>query len=218
MQFFLYYCLQIFIDLGAWCYSIYVKPKETWDCTPLIAFNVLLVKAMMLSFWCCWAYFIPTMFGYHTSIPDILCEIGLLFLVDDTTFYLWHRLLHSSHILFQKIHKIHHVVTDPFPIAYIYAHPIEVLGGWFGLGLVFIFKTVSIYSLFIYGILRQLHEIWIHSQDSDVFLKKWMPWLATIQDHNYHHMYRNGNYASLFVWMDYIGRSNLSCENVKRLF
>lgn len=42
----------------------------------------------------------------------------------DTTFFLLHKLMHSS-LLYKHIHKIHHEWKAPISVASVYAHPLE---------------------------------------------------------------------------------------------
>ena len=59
---------------------------------------------------------------------------------------------------------------------------------------------LNIYSILIFGFLRNLHEIHIHSDLRIPFLKD-IPLISPVEDHDIHHARLNGNYASTFkIW------------------
>ena len=58
------------------------------------------------------------------SVTTILFHLGAFALIQETSFYYLHRLLHQG-ILYRVVHKIHHYWQAPIAIAAIYCHPFE---------------------------------------------------------------------------------------------
>lgn len=138
------------------------------------------------------------------SITSIY-QSSIILLVDDIYFYFFHRLLHTNKFLYKHIHKLHHSAHSPYPINYIYAHPIEIFSG-FGGSAIGILIQGKIYSssLIMYSIIKILHEIYIHS---GVILFKFdnyyfMSFIGSVEDHDIHHYYLKGNYCSNFNYLD----------------
>jgi sterol desaturase/sphingolipid hydroxylase (fatty acid hydroxylase superfamily) len=137
----------------------------------------------------------------------IALQVLIAFIADDIWFYFMHRYMHENKFLLKNIHSIHHRATTPFPLEYLYAHPLEwmlgMLGVVVGFGLIMIFTPVSIYAVWIFGGLRNLHEIHIHSDLTLPFLSK-IPLISKTKHHDDHHAKLTGNYSSTFLWMDKI--------------
>lgn len=169
---------------------------------PLFLFNF----AVLILFSGSGTYF---MFEFFDSDSTAWWVIGLqvlyAFIVDDAWFYFIHRLMHENKFLLKNIHSIHHRATTPFPLEYLYAHPLEwmigMLGIVFGFGIIMIFMPVSVYSFWVLGAIRNLHEIHIHSDLELPFLSK-LPFVSKTRHHDDHHAKLTGNYASTFVWWD----------------
>ena len=75
--------------------------------------------------------------------------------------------MHENKYVYKKIHKIHHRANSPIPIDYIYVHPLEWIMGYFGpflaIFLISIFCPVSIVAFWMYQIIRNIHELDVHS-------------------------------------------------------
>ena len=148
----------------------------------------------------------------------LLGEILLLFLVDDTFFYFYHRALHKIPFLYKSIHRIHHRAVTPFPLEYIYVHPLEWLGGTLGtvlgLALLFFFRgDINVYSFWGFALLRNLHEIDIHSGLRPVFAQH-LPGIGTTEHHDLHHIrVNNGNYSSSFTFWDRLLGTTVSSQS-----
>jgi 4-alpha-methyl-delta7-sterol-4alpha-methyl oxidase len=132
-------------------------------------------------------------------------QVIIAFVVDDLWFYAYHRYLHENKFLLKYIHSIHHKATTPFPLEYLYAHPLEwmagALGPVIGFGVVMIFMPMNIFAFWIFGLIRNLHEIHIHS-DLKIPILSQIPLISTTKHHDDHHSKLKGNYASTFGWMD----------------
>lgn len=142
-----------------------------------------------------------------SSIPSIWVFAGQLlfiFIMDDAWFYFAHRWMHENTWALKNIHSIHHRATTPFPLEYLYVHPLEWMLGMMGIviGVLLIFTVmpVNVYVFWAMGIIRNLHEIHIHS-DLNIPLLNWIPFVSSTENHDVHHAKLNGNYASTFwIW------------------
>ena len=130
-----------------------------------------------------------------------------LMLIHDTYFYWMHRMVHKP-ALFNSIHRVHHLSTNPSPLAAQSFHPIEaVLEMIWIVPLVFVFpfhqKTLFIFSFFsmIYNVYGHLSLEIMPISFRKNFVGKW---LNTATHHNGHHRYYNGNYGLYFLFWDQI--------------
>jgi len=144
------------------------------------------------------------------SIWIIVSQVLFAFVIDDVWFYFFHRWLHENKFMLKNVHAIHHRATTPFPLEYLYAHPLEWMLGMIGVviafALILLVMPINIYALWGFGLLRNLHEIHIHS-DLELPLLSKLPFLSKTKHHDDHHSKLSGNYASTFDWMDKIFNS-----------
>jgi sterol desaturase/sphingolipid hydroxylase (fatty acid hydroxylase superfamily) len=144
---------------------------------------------------------------FDTELPSIWVFLGqLLFVtfIDDVWFYFAHRYMHQNKYLLKKVHSIHHRAHTPFPLEYLYVHPFEwmlgIIGTFAGYLLILLVMPLNIYAFWAFALLRNLHEIHIHSDLNLPFLKN-VPLISPVEDHDVHHAKLNGNYASTFrIW------------------
>jgi sterol desaturase/sphingolipid hydroxylase (fatty acid hydroxylase superfamily) len=145
------------------------------------------------------------------SLLVILFQVLFAFIIDDLYFYFMHRWMHENKFILRKIHSIHHRATTPFPLEYLYVHPFEWIMGMFGVvfgfGLILLVMPINIYAFWLFGALRNLHEIHIHSDLKLPFISK-IPFISETKHHDDHHAKLTGNYSSTFTWMDRIFKSN----------
>jgi len=59
------------------------------------------------------------------SVYDFLKWAVMIYLVEDITFYVTHRICHENKWLYQNVHKIHHEWQTPCAMIATYAHPLE---------------------------------------------------------------------------------------------
>jgi sterol desaturase/sphingolipid hydroxylase (fatty acid hydroxylase superfamily) len=122
-----------------------------------------------------------------------------------------HRIFHENNFLLRKVHSIHHRSSTPFPLEYLYVHPVEWMSGMVGAAfaffLILLVIPINIYAFWIFGMLRNMHEIHIHS-DLELPVISKIPFLSTTRHHDDHHAKLTGNYASTFAWMDSIFKTN----------
>ena len=174
---------------------------------PLYLFNITL----LLTISGVGAYFGFGFLKQEVSIGIIVFQVVFAFVIDDIFFYFYHRWLHENKYMLKTVHSIHHRATKPFPLEYLYAHPIEwmlgMIGAFLGFAILLIFMPVNIYAFWIFGGLRNLHEIHIHS-DLELPVSSKIPLLSKTKHHDDHHAKLTGNYSSTFLWMDRLFKTN----------
>ena len=177
---------------------------------PLILFNLLtliLVTGIGLYF------FADYIISDFISLEWIIVEVLFVLFIDDFYFYFFHRFMHENKYIYRKIHSIHHRATTPFPSEYLYTHPLEWMGGMPGpfIGILLL-GGVSIYSFWLLLIIRNLHELDIHSGLKSNPLIKYFPFAGTNEHHDLHHSIFDGNYASSFVFLDKVFKTDIKSK------
>ena len=171
---------------------------------PLISFNLIilmLITGFGLHYFSDNIYYLSD--NILRDLGIMIFEIFIILMIDDIYFYFWHRLMHENKFLYHKIHKIHHRASTPFPSEYLYTHPIEWMVGMIGPFIaIFLLGGVCVYSLWIVLIIRNLHELDIHSGLKSSYLTKYFPFSGTNEHHDKHHAVLKGNYASAFSFWD----------------
>ena len=171
---------------------------------PLISFNLIilmLITGFGLNYFSDNIYYLSD--NILRDLGIMIFEIFIILMIDDIYFYFWHRLMHENKFLYHKIHKIHHRASTPFPSEYLYTHPIEWMVGMIGpfLG-IFLLGGVCVYSFWMVLLIRNLHELDIHSGLKSSYLTKYFPFSGTNEHHDKHHAILKGNYASAFSFWD----------------
>lgn len=135
-------------------------------------------------------------------LKTFFVDIAVVLLLDDFLFYLFHRLMHHNKWLFNNFHSRHHEARSPLPIDILYVSIPELIFVLFGtFSAILIRGGILPFSFVIFTIIKQLHEISIHSgTKSNVIIKK-IPFYGTNEHHDTHHKMLKGNYASTFnIW------------------
>ena len=215
--------LLVFINLYGYLYSylivtrnIFKKYKiQSKDITysilksrvSLVSFNVFILIGLNII---ALVFFRDIFIKDFVSIPLLLLEVMFVLFIDDMFFYFLHRLMHENKFIYRKIHKIHHRANVPIPIEYIYVHPLEWMSGMIGpfLGMIIIGK-ISFIAYLIYLVVRNLHEIHIHSGIKTSLIHRLFPLYGTNEHHDMHHAKRDGNYSSTFILWDLIFSTRL---------
>lgn len=188
------------------------KANIFFDRLPLILLNLFLLIVIT----CSGLYFMADQFIMEfPPVWLLVLHVLVIFLVDDAWFYVVHRWMHENKFMMRKIHSVHHRAMTPFPLEYIYVHPLEwfigSFGSFMGLGVLFIFGDVYAWPFWIYIILRNLHEIEIHSDLRSIIGDK-IPLLAPTEHHDLHHARVKGNYASTFRIWDRVFKTELKAK------
>ena len=170
---------------------------------PLIVLNQAILMTLV---WVAMSQFDSAFSTVVPSIGVLALQLALIVVIDDAWFYAWHRLMHEHKGLYRKVHRIHHKAYAPLPIEYIYVHPVEWMVGGVGpfLGLILvnaIWGTIPAWTLWAYLIVRNLHELDIHSGIRSI-ISLHIPLYAPAEHHDLHHAKPGkGNYAStLVIW------------------
>jgi methylsterol monooxygenase len=180
-----------------------------WQRMPLYSLNFLL----LLLFSGIGAYFVfPFVQSIWIHPLWIALQVLIAFVVDDVFFYFYHRWLHENKFMLGKIHTIHHRASPPFPLEYLYAHPLEwmlgMVGAVLGFAAVALFMPLNVFAIMAFGAIRNLHEIHIHS-DLNIPIISQLPLISKTKHHDHHHSFLKGNYASTFVWWDKLFKTEL---------
>lgn len=154
------------------------------------------------------------------SIWMVLLQVVVVVVIDDVYFYFYHRFLHENKWALHHIHGIHHQAITPFPLEYMYVHPMEWFIGSVGpfLGFFVLWLVgfpITEWSFWIYIIVRNLHESDIHSGiPSRIF--NHIPFIAPAEHHDLHHSRPFGNYASTLLIWDRLFATRVSNEDVQK--
>lgn len=132
------------------------------------------------------------------SLGYWIATIPVIFLIHDFYFYWIHRLMHLP-LLFQSVHRIHHLSTNPSPWTAYAFHPYEaILEGLIILILSFTVPThrVIIVGFMIFQIIYNVYghlgfELFPPNFNKTIIGK----WINTSVAHNQHHMRYTGNYG-----------------------
>jgi len=177
--------------------------------TPLFVINVFtLMLFVFIGFFFFKEFIISSKIDLH--VTQVLFQLFIILIFDDTFFYFLHRLMHESKYIYSKVHKIHHRANSPIPIDYIYVHPLEWMSGFIGpfIGILCM-GGVSLYTFWLYLFIRNFHEIAIHSGLKTSNLFSLIPFYGTNEHHDVHHAKREGNYSSTFTVWDYILKTKI---------
>eukprot|EP00897_Mesotaenium_endlicherianum_P001631 jgi/Mesen1/1496/ME000132S00437 len=150
--------------------------------------------------------------GFSSSLPlpswkTVVGQIGSYFIIEDFVFYWGHRLLHTK-FLYKHIHSVHHEYATPFGLTSEYAHPLEILFLGFATILGPAITGPHLLTLWLWMSIRVLETVEAHSgYDFPWSPSNFLPLYGGAHFHDYHHrlLYtKSGNYASTFVYMDWL--------------
>ena len=196
--------------------------KEQWYCAGIVLISHFTAELPQIWFF----HPLATYFNLDYGVPfppmwKIAAQIAVLFVMEDTWHYWFHRCLHYGP-LYKLIHKMHHTYSAPFGIATEYASPIEtaLLGmGVVGSPIVLLSFTGELHlvTMYLWIILRLWQAIDAHSgYDFPWSLRHFLPVWAGADFHDRHHEKFIGNYSSSFRWWDYLLDTEASPEAQKR--
>lgn len=153
---------------------------------------------------------------YHVFLAQVLFFI----MVEELAFYTVHRIIHLP-CLYSKIHKVHHEFYDTISLATEYAHPVEfILGNMIpvGLGPMLMFRRFHYVSLIAFITVRLMFSVENHSgYEFPWALTRPLPFEATGDYHNHHHLKNSGNFcSSSIVWDSIFGTNQVYFADKKR--
>ena len=192
-----------------------IKASTFYNRLPLILFNIfLLVLVSSIGLY----YLYPILFEQTVSVQfsTIIIQLLIILIIDDFYFYFLHYWMHKNEYILNKIHRTHHRAISPFALEYIYVHPLEWIMGYVGpfiaLFIITIFYSdVSILAFWLYQLIRNIHELDVHSGFKS-FFSKWIPFWGETEHHDMHHEKLNGNYATTFTIWDKIFNTKIHDE------
>jgi Delta7-sterol 5-desaturase len=134
----------------------------------------------------------------------VLLEYAVYFVLFDTWFYWWHRLMHIGWF-YTLVHKIHHFSTSPNILTTFSVSPLESLVNGGFLSLFTAAVVVHDQSLPFMGLTTILMGFYVHSGYE--FLPRWWnktwltKWFITATFHDQHHKYFRWNFGGYTtVW------------------
>jgi len=183
-----------------------INSKEFFHRLPLISFNILsLAVISSIGLYYMFPFFFDSSLKFNLLI--ILLQLFFILFMDDLFFYFLHRWMHENKAILKAVHRIHHKATSPLALEYLYVHPFEWMMGYIGpfIGLLIIgsFFELSCWTFWLYMLIRNLHELDIHSGFKSLF-SHWIPFWGECEHHDKHHEVLNGNYASTFTIWDIV--------------
>lgn len=187
-----------------------IKSSIFYARLPLIILNIILL--MLISTF--GLYFLYFLFDpiLKLNFLTIIFQLLFILLIDDVYFYFLHFWMHTNKYVLKKIHRIHHKAITPVALEYIYVHPIEWLLGYIGpfvaIFIISLVQPVSILAFWAYQIIRNIHELDVHSGFKSLF-SKWIPFWGESEHHDLHHEKLNGNYATTFTIWDRIFKTKI---------
>ncbi|SNR58927.1 sterol desaturase family protein [Hymenobacter mucosus] len=163
--------------------------------------------------------FVARQYGYtriYTSIAEygwwyLLGSTVVAILAHDTYFYWTHRFMHLPGI-YQRVHRVHHLSTNPSPWAAFAFHPVEAVieAGIFPL-LVFMLPLhpIAMVAFLSYMMgMNVLGHLGYELYPARFLRSKLGRLHNTSTHHNMHHQFVKGNYGLYFNWWDQLMGTN----------
>jgi len=150
------------------------------------------------------------------GVTYLLLSVPLLMFLHDTYFYFAHRLMHHR-VLFERVHKVHHLSRNPSPWASFSFHPFEAVLEALILPLLILFVPVHPLALLVFVTIMTIFGVVNHTGYElypMAFIKhRWLrAWLTTTH-HQMHHKYYRTNYGLYFtLWDRWLGTEHAGYE------
>lgn len=156
----------------------------------------------------------------HTHVYHKFSEHGVAYFIGttifiiffhDTYFYWMHRLMHHP-LLYERVHKVHHLSKNPTPWAAFSFHPIEAV-------LEIGFVPILVFTLPLHYISLLILSMWqigfnvMGHLGYEIFPRNMMKnpvfkWMNTSTNHNMHHKFVKCNYGLYFNIWDVVMNTN----------
>ena len=82
------------------------------------------------------------------------------------------------------------------------------IGPFIAVFLISIFSPINILAFWLYQLIRNIHELDVHSGYKS-FFSKWIPFWGESEHHDLHHKKLNGNYATTFTIWDRLFKTKI---------
>ena len=130
-----------------------------------------------------------------------LLTVPFLLIFHDTYFYWMHRTLHHR-FFYRKFHSVHHLSTNPTPLASFSFHPVEAILETIWILPLLIFFPIQKYILLSFAFISFLNNIKGHLGFD--FSRHKYGILNSSFHHSMHHRHFNSNYGLYFLFWDKI--------------
>jgi Delta7-sterol 5-desaturase len=139
------------------------------------------------------------------SVGYFIASIFLMIVIHDTYFYWTHWLMHRKAV-YQYIHKVHHLSTNPSPWAAMAFHPFEAVIEALVIVLIAVLIPFHPLAIGIFLLFMMIYNVYGHlgfelypRGFSRTYIGRW---INTSVNHNLHHQFFNGNYGLYFLFWD----------------
>ena len=144
------------------------------------------------------------------STAKIAAQLVAFTLVEDALFYCGHRALHSSQLLYARVHKFHHAWTQTTSFAAEATHPLEfVLCNALPFAAGPMLCGAHLATLYVWTVFRILETVAHHSgYELPTSMFTLLPFQGDARAHDLHHARgggvapKSGNYSSFFKHWD----------------
>lgn len=138
-------------------------------------------------------------------------SIILILVLHDTFFYWAHRFMHLPGV-YQRVHLVHHLSTNPSPWTAFAFHPAEGLIEVMILPLVVFLFPTHIFAIVIFLIIMTIMSVIGHlgfeTYPAGFVSHPVGKWNNTATHHNMHHKLVHCNYGLYFNWWDQVMKTN----------
>lgn len=145
-------------------------------------------------------------------------SIPVMLLIHDFYFYWMHRLIHHEK-LFERVHRTHHLSTNPSPWAAFAFHPLEGVLEALIIVIIAVVMPVHVAALSLFALLSLIYNVYGHLgyEVMPRALAKSPPgaWLNKSAYHNLHHRAFSSNYGLYTtIWDRMFGTFNENSESL----
>lgn len=131
-------------------------------------------------------------------------SIPIAVIIHDFYFYWTHRFMHLPGV-FERVHKVHHLSTNPSPLSAFAFHPIEAVieaGAVVLIVLLIPIHPIALAITMLYSILTNvMGHMGYELLPRGMAANPWLNWINTATSHNQHHRTYTSNYGLYsLVW------------------
>ncbi len=139
------------------------------------------------------------------GLPYFFLSVSLTLVVHDTYFYWTHRAMHHPAV-FGRVHRVHHLSTNPSPWAAMAFHPLEAVVEFGIIAIVPFIYPIHPLAIGLFLLIMMIYNVYGHL-GFELYPKGFAGsrlgrWINTSVNHNQHHQHIKGNYGLYFLWWD----------------
>ncbi len=173
-----------------------LRRELTYSLTTILIFAAVLYGVFAINAVTGWLQIYRDLSDY--SMAWFCLSVPLALLIHDLYFYLIHRLMHQRG-LYRRVHRVHHLSTNPSPLAAFAFHPLEALLEVSAVVVVTLLLPIHPYALALWGLsiitFNVLGHLGFEVYPAWVTRSRWLWWLNTPTGHNLHHSHFTGHYG-----------------------